>query len=289
MPLLRIKVEGRGKMIKTVLQNLDEIAIALERPSDYILKFFGFEFGAPVAYSSDKYILGGNHKLEELAKALDVFISKYIVCGGCTNPETNLEIRKGNILLICRACSYNTQVDFKHKLTDYIVKKQSVPDRAKKTQPRVLNSNDPVEILRSFWSQKPSDEEILTKVQGMQSQHGWTPDQTLRTVFASLFDKHILTDLDSKADVLKLFVSSQKSQETTLFCIDKLCTMEKSVIPSVSQILGKITEKNIIEPANVRRWFAEPHPKIDKKVAKEIRNTAISFVEDLPPLDKDKE
>ena len=35
------KVEGKGNGVRTVLPNLHDIAKALERPSVYLLKFFG--------------------------------------------------------------------------------------------------------------------------------------------------------------------------------------------------------------------------------------------------------
>jgi len=284
MPIMRIKVEGRGKMIKTVILNLEEVAVALERPSDYILKFFGFEFGAPVTADSksNKFTVGGDHKQEEMFKALDVFVSKYLVCQGCTNPETNLEIRKGNIVLFCRACGFKTQVDYPHKLTDYIIKKHPTLDKAVKTQPRVTKSDDPVEVMQSFWQQKPNAEDILVKVKDIQIKQGWTSDQTLRAVFASLFDKHILTDFDTKIDIFQLFVSSQKSQETTLFCIEKLCTMEKSIIPLLPVILNRLHEKRVLKATEVKQWFKQPHPKIDKKFSQEIRDTVKDFVQNLP-------
>jgi translation initiation factor 5 len=46
MPVLVVKVEGRGNGIKTVVTNLSAISTALTRPPAYAAKFFGFELGA---------------------------------------------------------------------------------------------------------------------------------------------------------------------------------------------------------------------------------------------------
>lgn len=45
MPAIVAKVEGKGNGVRTVLPNLHDIAKALERPSVYLLKFFGQEVG----------------------------------------------------------------------------------------------------------------------------------------------------------------------------------------------------------------------------------------------------
>lgn len=45
-PVVQAKVEGRGNGIKTNVVNNKDIARALDRPAQYLLKFFGFELGA---------------------------------------------------------------------------------------------------------------------------------------------------------------------------------------------------------------------------------------------------
>ena len=46
MPLLEIKIEGKGNGIKTVVPNMSDIARALSRPPSYPTKYFGCELGA---------------------------------------------------------------------------------------------------------------------------------------------------------------------------------------------------------------------------------------------------
>jgi len=66
--------------------------------------------------------VNGKHDAEDLSKVLDLFIEKYVLCGSCRNPETNLIIKGENIGLVCRACGATTQVDPTHKLSTYILK-----------------------------------------------------------------------------------------------------------------------------------------------------------------------
>jgi len=281
MPVLRVKVQGRGKMIKTVLLNLDSIAHALERPVDYLLKFIGFECGAPVANQSNQFTVGGDRKVEELNEILDVFIDKYILCSMCKNPETILEAKKGDIVLSCRACGTQTRVHFEHKLTDFIVKKERTSDKISTKKKATTKSDYPSEVLHLFWEQKPDKQEILSKVEQIQTKQGWTADQMLRIVFGSLFDKDILDEFDSKAEIYSLFTSSPKYEGTTLFCIEKLCTLEKSIIPFVATILEKFYDHQLLKAENIKQWFEHMHPKIDKNLAQQIRENAKPFVENL--------
>jgi len=123
MPVLKAKVEGRGNGIKTVVENCPEIAKALDRNPEYVNKFFGFELGALVSSQNDKYIVNGRHDAEDLAKVLDLFIDKFVLCGGCRNPETNINIKGEKIFLVCRACGKTTQCDPANRLVSYMTKR----------------------------------------------------------------------------------------------------------------------------------------------------------------------
>lgn len=79
------QVEGRGNGIKTVVVNMADIAKSLDRPPSYTTKFFGFELGALTMIDADKdrYVVNGKHDQETLAKALDNFIERFVLCKKC--------------------------------------------------------------------------------------------------------------------------------------------------------------------------------------------------------------
>ncbi|ORX98981.1 translation initiation factor [Basidiobolus meristosporus CBS 931.73] len=124
MPRLLAKVEGRGNGIKTVIPNMTDISRSLCRPPAYPTKYFGCELGAQVKCEAknDRYIVNGAHDAEKLQKLLDGFIDKFVLCGSCKNPETDLIITKDDIIRDCKACGQRTDVDMRHKLTTYILK-----------------------------------------------------------------------------------------------------------------------------------------------------------------------
>ena len=98
------QIEGRGNGIKTNVENNVDIARALERPPEYILKYFGTELGAQTKFdkSSGTSIVNGAHDAARLSEILEGFIKKYVQCYSCGNPETVVKIRKDNIYLKCK-------------------------------------------------------------------------------------------------------------------------------------------------------------------------------------------
>ena len=118
MPLLQTKIEGRGNGIKTVVANMSDVARALSRPPTYPTKFFGCELGAQTTFDEkgDRYIVNGAHQPDQLRKLLDDFIDKFVLCGNCKNPETDLKITKeAMILRDCKACGARSDVDMRHR------------------------------------------------------------------------------------------------------------------------------------------------------------------------------
>nr|BBC28485.1 eukaryotic translation initiation factor 5 [Eudorina sp. NIES-3984]BBC28496.1 eukaryotic translation initiation factor 5 [Eudorina sp. 2006-703-Eu-15] len=124
MPKLQAKIEGRGNGIKTNVVNNVEIAKALERPPEYVLKYYGCELGAQTNFDkgSGTSIVNGAHDTRKLSELLEAFIKKYVCCYSCNNPETQIKIKKESIYLKCKACGFVSDVDPRHKLNTFILK-----------------------------------------------------------------------------------------------------------------------------------------------------------------------
>ncbi|KAH9985761.1 eukaryotic translation initiation factor 5 [Russula vinacea] len=125
MPVLLTKIEGKGNGIKTVVPNMSDVARALSRPPTYPTKFFGSELGAQTSVDekNDRYIVNGAHDAIRLRELLDAFIDKFVLCGSCKNPETDLIVTKNEMIVRdCKACGERTGVDMRHRLSTYIIK-----------------------------------------------------------------------------------------------------------------------------------------------------------------------
>ncbi|ANZ78049.1 BA75_04542T0 [Komagataella pastoris] len=133
MPLIQAKTEGRGNGIKTAVLNLPDVARALNRPTIYVLKYFGFELGAQT--SQERSLVNGVHEASKLQDCLDGFINKFVLCGSCKNPETDIIIEKdGTLTRDCKACGSKTKIDPRHKLATYIEKNPPESAKSKKNR-----------------------------------------------------------------------------------------------------------------------------------------------------------
>ncbi|KAG9014736.1 hypothetical protein FRB94_010583 [Tulasnella sp. JGI-2019a] len=132
MPVLTTKIEGKGNGIKTVLPNMTDVARSLSRPPSYPTKYFGGELGAQSTMDekNDRYIVNGAHDADRLRELLDGFIDKFVLCGSCKNPETDLYLTKtDDIFRDCKACGARTQIDNRQKLCTFIIR--NPPKKAK--------------------------------------------------------------------------------------------------------------------------------------------------------------
>ncbi|ODQ67239.1 hypothetical protein NADFUDRAFT_81789 [Nadsonia fulvescens var. elongata DSM 6958] len=135
MPPITSKIEGRGNGIKTVITNVQDVARALSRPPSYVVKYFGFELGAQTSINDekDRYIVNGVHEPSKLQDSLDGFISKFVLCKACSNPETDIIVEKdGSLIRACKACGRNSDIDPRHKLASYIAKNPPSQHKSKK-------------------------------------------------------------------------------------------------------------------------------------------------------------
>lgn len=66
--------------------------------------------------------MNGDHDAGKLQDLLDGFIQRYVLCPECENPETELSVRKQQIVQKCKACGHGRTVDLTHRLSTYIVK-----------------------------------------------------------------------------------------------------------------------------------------------------------------------
>ena len=163
MPRLVSKIEGKGNGIKTVVSNMVDIAKALNRPPVYVTKFFGSEVGSLTVCDEKaaRYIVNGAHEAEKLQNVLDGFISKFVLCPACENPETDLSVSKdGTIWRNCKACGHRATVDMAHQLCTYIQKNPPPkPKKIENANKGATSSGDAGVTLESAKDSGDADEE----------------------------------------------------------------------------------------------------------------------------------
>lgn len=89
------------------------------------------------------FTIKGEFDSEQLQKALDRFIDKYVCCQKCILREVNLMIEDGKINGKCKSCGHYGLLDNKHKLANYIIKDIEIgKDDKSKREKKGLSGND---------------------------------------------------------------------------------------------------------------------------------------------------
>jgi translation initiation factor 5 len=124
LPPLIAKLEGKGNGMKTVLVNIEDISKLINRLPTNVVKFFSYELGVQSMYKHKVHSLNGNHTSETLQIVFNKFMSLFVSCSECTNPETILCIhgRKQYVLLDCTACGQSRNIIANHKLSTFLIK-----------------------------------------------------------------------------------------------------------------------------------------------------------------------
>jgi len=199
MPLLQTKIEGKGNGIKTVVPNMSDVARALSRPPTYPTKFFGCELGAQTTFDdkADRYIVNGAHDATRLRELLDLFIDKFVLCGACKNPETDIIITKTEALIKdCKACGQRTNIDMRHKLVPFILKnppKKSKKGSKNQEDKAAGNADEGDDVPNGDGEDGESDDELTKRIKAEAAElqeksaiedAGWSVDTSAEAVKA---------------------------------------------------------------------------------------------------------
>ncbi|KPI86234.1 putative eukaryotic translation initiation factor 5 [Leptomonas seymouri] len=127
MPALQTKLEGSGNGIKTVLPNIHDICLVINRPEEVLMRYFQSELGAQstVSTKDDKFLLMGAHPAGRMQDKLYDFIRRFVLCKYCRNPETTVQLGEGKkgasaISMVCGACGKRTDFD-EHRSKTFMV------------------------------------------------------------------------------------------------------------------------------------------------------------------------
>lgn len=173
MPKVIGKVEGRGNGIKTVLANVIELGLSLNREAPEITKFFGCELGSQTTYdvNTDRAIVNGAHIDNDLQKSLCRYIENFVLCKNCRLPETHYKIKDGMISQKCLACGSKEGVDMAHKLTAFILAQHK---KAKEVKREAEKAAEKAEKKANKGKKEKSSKD---KEGGEESKEGESPEE----------------------------------------------------------------------------------------------------------------
>jgi len=106
IPRLNVSVIG----MRTVVYNFAEIADALGREPQHLLKFLTRELATAATLQEHRAIFKGKFSQETFMRLLQRYMESFIVCPVCKRPDTKIVKEKRLYFLVCAACGAKSPV-----------------------------------------------------------------------------------------------------------------------------------------------------------------------------------
>jgi len=89
---------------RTMIQNFSEIADAMNRDPQHLLKFLLRELGTAGNLEGSRAILQGKFTHYLINERVDGYVKRFIMCHECNRPDTRIVREDRVFLLKCEAC-----------------------------------------------------------------------------------------------------------------------------------------------------------------------------------------
>jgi len=100
VPKARVMISGS----RTIFSNFYEIADALRRNPQHLLKYLLKELATSVDMREKQVIFIGNFPQNLVDKKIEQYVKAYVTCPECGKPDTKLVKEDRNYFIICEAC-----------------------------------------------------------------------------------------------------------------------------------------------------------------------------------------
>ena len=106
MPMLMVQTVG----MRTIINNFNAIANALDRDPQHILKFLTREMATAATYHESRAIFQGKFRRDSFDRLLQRYMENYVTCPVCKRPDTKVVKEKRLSFLICNACGARSSI-----------------------------------------------------------------------------------------------------------------------------------------------------------------------------------
>jgi translation initiation factor 5 len=118
MPALKSTINGKGNGIFTIVTNINDVSKYINQPPTLLLKFLSVYNGSMA--NEEKMSITGGYSSDELQKALQVYINRFVICPKCGVPETIPQLKKESkknvtLELKCSSCGTVSPVTCNNK------------------------------------------------------------------------------------------------------------------------------------------------------------------------------
>lgn len=107
------KVRGHVQGNRTVISNFSQIADALSRPVEHLLKFVLKELATPGDLKPTGLIIGTKVPASRINEKISQYVKEFVVCKECNRPDTKL-VKEDKIMFIkCSVCGAKDPIKVK--------------------------------------------------------------------------------------------------------------------------------------------------------------------------------
>jgi translation initiation factor 2 subunit 2 len=96
--------------MRTVIYNFKELADALDRDPQHLLKFLTGEMATAATIQGSRMIFQGKFSEDTLYKLIQRYMESFVVCPVCKRPDTKIVKEKRLSFLICQACGAKSSI-----------------------------------------------------------------------------------------------------------------------------------------------------------------------------------
>jgi translation initiation factor 2 subunit 2 len=96
--------------MRTLIYNFKELADALDRDPQHVLKFLSGEMATAATMQGARAIFQGKFPQDTLERLLKRYVEVFVVCPICKRPDTKIVREKRLSFLICKACGARSSI-----------------------------------------------------------------------------------------------------------------------------------------------------------------------------------
>jgi translation initiation factor 2 subunit 2 len=96
--------------MRTIISNFKEVADALDRDPQHVLKFLTREMATAATFHESRAIFQGKFRGDSFERLLQRYLESYVICPVCKRPDTRVVKEKRLSFLVCNACGAKSSI-----------------------------------------------------------------------------------------------------------------------------------------------------------------------------------
>ena len=97
-------VKGHIQGNRTIISNFNQVASALHRTPEHLLKFLLKELATPGELKTTGLILGRKISADQINEKIKKYVEEFVICKACKKPDTKLMTENNVISMKCLVC-----------------------------------------------------------------------------------------------------------------------------------------------------------------------------------------